>query len=94
MRKKEIIKSKEIKDLLKLWAKYNEIQPEQPIQVMVSDWDHGGICLINGVISFYSPYYRLSLDIFRNSPFYSEIINLSGNKTYTLKELLKGADNA
>lgn len=90
-RKKEIIKSKAIKELLKLWAEYNEIQPEQPIEVLISDWDHGGICIIKGVITFYSPYYRLSLDIF-NSYFTEK--NLRSNKTYTLEELLKGADNA
>ena len=79
-----LIKSKELRNVIRTWAKYNEIQNDYNIQVNRGDWDHGGVCFYDSVVEFHEFYSRMRITVFLQE---DEKQLIDGN-TYTLKELI------
>ena len=85
---KGLIKSDKLKDLVKKWAEFNDIKPDYHIRIRRGDWDHGGLCIYDGVIEFYEYLSRMSMTVFIDQ----KGLELKDNKNYRLEELI-GNDN-
>lgn len=80
----KLIQSNKLRQLVKLWAEYNELDNEWQIRITRGDWDHGGFCIYDGVIEFYEYNSRMSLTVFVQG----EENNIESEKFYKLKELI------
>lgn len=78
---KGLIKDKNIRETLKNWAIINQI-PE--VVFYRGDYDHGGVCLYDGVVEFRGVVYRLGIQ-FENT----KKMNLSALKSGKLYSIWK-----
>ena len=81
---KNLIKSSELRTLIKNWADYNEIKPDWGIRITRGNWDHGGCCMFDCVVSFYEFNSRMMLTVFLKGI----EKDLKHNEVHTLKDLI------
>lgn len=80
---KGLIKDKNIRETLKNWCIINQI-PE--VIFYKGDYDHGGVCLYDGVVEFRGVVYRLGIQ-FENTKEMRHS-KLSSGKVYSIYELV------
>lgn len=83
--KKVLIKDEQIRETLKNWAIINQI-PE--VVFYTGDYDHGGVCLYDGVVEFRGVIYRLGIQ-FENTK-KMRLSGLKSGKLYSILSLVGG----
>lgn len=78
-----LIKDGQIRETLKNWAVINQI-PE--VVYYTGDYDHGGVCLYNGVVEFRGVIYRLAIQ-FENTK-QMTLSGLGSGKVYSIRKLV------
>lgn len=84
MKSKCLIKDSNIRKALTSWALVNKTKD---VVCYIGTWDHGGVCLINGVIEFVDVLGRISIQFFNAKEY-----KLENEKVYTIEELVGSED--
>ena len=84
MKQKSVIKNNELKNAIKLWSKYNDIEK---VVSYIGTYDHGGICLFNSLIILKHYPSRLEFHFWKNNE-----RKLKNEHVYTISELIGDED--